>query len=148
MVSPESKVDLSQIEKRLHRDRLDWQYYYLYTGKINHHMDKESRRAIIQVILENLGAEGGELYEDDNASSMAAYTPLFDNSIKVQQEKYNVQVAARSNQVQRRSHSIYWTAFDNGLLEQAGECNGIIGEGKVILRGEAEKYSKMPYSQF
>jgi hypothetical protein len=24
-------------------------------------MDKESRRAIIQVILENLGAEGGEL---------------------------------------------------------------------------------------
>lgn len=103
MVSPESKVDLSQIEKRLHRDRLDWQYYYLYTGKINHHMDKESRRAIIQVILENLGAEGGELYEDDNASSMAAYTPLFDNSIKVQQEKYNVQVAARSNQQQREA---------------------------------------------
>ncbi|MGI6421475.1 MAG: YwmB family TATA-box binding protein [Syntrophomonadaceae bacterium] len=103
VVSPESKVDLSQIEKRLHRDRLDWQYYYLYTGKINHHMDKESRRAIIQVILENLGAEGGELYEDDNASSMAAYTPLFDNSIKVQQEKYNVQVAARSNQQQREA---------------------------------------------
>ena len=103
VISPEANADLARIEKELGRDKLDWQYYYLYTGKIDHYMDRESRAAIIQVIMENMGAKGGELYEDNNASSMASFTPLFDNSIKVQEERYNVQVAARSNQQQQEA---------------------------------------------
>jgi 6-phosphogluconate dehydrogenase len=106
VISPTANADLAQVEKKLHKDELDWQYYYLYTGKINHYLDKESRAAIIQVIIDNLGAKGGELYEDDNASSMASFTPLFDNGITVQEQKYNVQVAARS--IQRQQEAIVY----------------------------------------
>lgn len=103
VITYEGSTDLSGVEKKLQGDKLDWQYYYLYTGKINHYMDKESRADIIKVILENLGAEGGELYEDDNASSIASFTPLFNNNIQVQEQKYNVQVAARSVREQQQA---------------------------------------------
>lgn len=102
-ISPAASADLAQIEKKLRQDEMDWQYYYLYTGKLNHYMDRESRAAVIQVILENMEAEGGELYEDDNTSSMASFSPLFDNTIQVQEQKYNVQVAARSNRQQQEA---------------------------------------------
>ncbi len=90
------EYDLSKLEEKLREGELKWQYYYLYTGKLDHYIDQETRIELINVILQNLGAESSEVYEDQYMTSITAYTPLFDNSVTVQNKQYNVQIAAKS----------------------------------------------------
>ncbi len=106
VTSPDQSYDLSKVEEKLRPGKIDWQYYYLYTGKLDHYVDQESRKTLINVILENLGADSNELYEDQNMTSITAYTPLFDNSVTVQNKKYNLQVAAKST-LQQKEAIIY-----------------------------------------
>ncbi len=101
--SPDQGEDLGRIEKRLRTGDLNWHYYYLYTGKLDHYVNQESRVELVNVILRNLGADSSELYEDQYMTSMTAYTPLFENSVTVQNKKYNLQVAAKSTPQQQEA---------------------------------------------
>lgn len=103
VISLDQNYDLEKIEEKLRDSNLNWQYYYLYTGKIDHYVDGESRSKLISVILENMRAEASEVYEDQYMTSSTAYTPLFDNSVTVQSQKYNLQVAAKSTSQQQQA---------------------------------------------
>ncbi len=96
VTSRDESHDLSRVEEKLKAGDLKWQYYYLYTGKLDHYVDQETRIELINVILQNLGANSSEVYEDQYMTSTTAYTPLFDNSVTVQNKKYNLQIAAKS----------------------------------------------------
>ncbi len=96
VISRDKSSDLSSLEERLRQGNLNWRYYYLYTGKLDHYADQESRRQLLEVMLENMDSHSDEVYEDQYMTSISAYTPLFNNSVKVQDKKYNLQIAARS----------------------------------------------------
>ncbi|KUG05307.1 hypothetical protein ASZ90_017288 [hydrocarbon metagenome] len=101
VVSTDPGYELSGIEEKLSNGDLNWHYYYLYTGKLDHYVDQESRNQLIDVILQNVGAGSSEIYEDQYMTSITAYTPLFENSVTVQNKKYNIQVAAKSTPQQQ-----------------------------------------------
>jgi hypothetical protein len=89
--------DLRSIENKLKSSQYKWKYYYLYTGKLEHYLNQDSQAKVINVLMENLEAQQEELYKDQNMISVAGYSPLFNNCVKVQNKKLNVQVAIKSD---------------------------------------------------
>jgi len=103
VTSRKNDYDLEKMEKRLSQGDLDWHFYYLYTGKLDHYLDRSSREAIMQVIMDNLSAGKGDMYADEYMISSSSYSRRFENYILVQDRKYNLQVAVRSTPGQQET---------------------------------------------
>lgn len=104
--SKEDLDDLRAIENELKRSEYKWKYYYLYQGELNHYLSQDSQAQVINVMMENLGAQKEEVYEGNNMISVTGYSPLLDNCVRVQDKKYNIQLAITSD-MQENKTAIY-----------------------------------------
>lgn len=86
---------------------LEWKSYYLYTASIDMFLNSKSRKNFVNVIMNNLEAEGDELYQEGIVTSSAGYSEIIEENIeaiKVENKKYNVQTAIRSNIKQGKTY--------------------------------------------
>ena len=99
VIDKKSDEKLRQDEKRL-KEILDCTVYYQYQGLINARPDYAGQEELLQIMLDNLGADIHDIYHDGKIISITGYSPLMGRNIipvTVGGKSCNVQVSIRRN---------------------------------------------------
>ncbi len=84
-----------------------WNIYFLYTGTINNIIEYESQEEIVNVVLKKLEAKKIETYKNGKITSATAYSNVIEKInpyIRIEGKKYNIQVAVRINEKEKKTY--------------------------------------------
>ena len=108
LVDSGNRRELSNNEKNLKLiPGVKWQFNYLYTADLDYMVTLDSHRALLEVISKILGVKVMNVYQQENMTSMAGYSPVImhkGQQSAMSDEIYNFQIAIRNSSADKKTY--------------------------------------------
>ena len=108
LVDSGNRRELSNNEKNLKLiPGVKWQFNYLYTADLDYMVTLDSHRALLEVISKILEVKVMNVYQQENMTSMAGYSPVImhkGQQSAINHEIYNFQAAIRNSSTDKKTY--------------------------------------------
>lgn len=106
IINKNTNLSVLEYEKKL-KNIHDFKTYYLFSGKLDYLLDKDSQYRLLEIMLKNMKAENREVYSDQNLISITAFSKEIEKyivSAHSENKKYNIQAALKSDKEEGKTY--------------------------------------------